>query len=51
VGFINTFRTLCIDPPAEIRVMFEHVRAAPPGDITAPRYKFGGLVGALGSEK
>jgi hypothetical protein len=35
LGFLDTYRTLYIDPTAEIRVVFDQIRHSPSGDITA----------------
>jgi hypothetical protein len=46
LGFVDTFRTRCIDPTREIRLMFEQVRAAPSGnimDVPAPKRRYGGV--------
>jgi hypothetical protein len=39
LGFLDTYRTLCIDPPQEIRTIFEEVRAADWLDCTRPNDK------------
>src|ERR1043166_7060694 len=39
LGFLDTYRTLCIDPPQEIRTIFEEVRAAHWLECTRPHGK------------
>jgi hypothetical protein len=36
LGFLDTYRTLCLDPPQEIRTIFEEVRAAEWLDCARP---------------
>jgi hypothetical protein len=49
LGFLDTYRTLCIDPPQEIRTIFEEVRAADWLECTRPNGKHSELGGATPS--